>query len=101
MDRETKEIYQQFAAVKSAMLSVAMMSVGGIFIFSYFTVACLLEGKGRLAITACALFAGFLLVMKKSIEMYRLNKKIMQCILDEDYTAANAIIAGINQKDSD
>lgn len=96
-----KEIYQQFAAVKSATLSVAMMSVGGIFIFSYFTVACLLEGKWRLAITACALFAGFLLVMKKSIEMYRLNKKIMQCILDEDYTAANAIIAGINQKDSD
>lgn len=100
MDKETKEIYQQFAAVKSAMLSVAMMSVGGIFIFSYFTAACLLEGKGRLAITACALLSGFLLVMKKSIEMYRINKKIMQCILNEDYAVAQTLIDGINNEDS-
>lgn len=45
MDKETKEIYQQFAAVKSAMLSVAMMSVGGIFIF--FILRWLVYWKGR------------------------------------------------------
>ena len=40
-----REIYWQLAAIKAAMLAVAMMSFGGVFIFSYLMVACIREGR--------------------------------------------------------
>lgn len=97
MDREMREIYQQLAAVKAAMLAIAMMSFGGVFIFSYLMVACLQEGKGGLAITAVALAAGLTVVMKGSIDMYQMNMKIMRCILKEDYQAAKALMDSLKK----
>lgn len=92
-----REIYRQLAAIKAAMLAVAMMSVGGVFIFSYLVVACIREGQVGLAITAGTFAVGLMVTMKGSVETYRLNKKIMLLILEKDYQAAQTLIESMKK----
>lgn len=92
-----REIFRQLAEIKAAMLAVAMMSFGGVFIFSYLMVACIREGRAGLAITAGTFAVGLMVTMKGSVEAYRLNKKIMQLILEKDYQAAQTLIESMKK----
>ncbi len=74
-----------------------MMSGGGVFIFSYLMVAFIREGRAGLAITAGTFAVGLMVTMKGPVEAYRLNKKIMQLILEKDYQAAQTLIESMKK----